>query len=987
MIFNLAPAWAASAMGIHVTGDADLPDGIHFRLAYSPLLGFPLHPVPVYRSFANSLQAVEIDWFDSRGHALPAAPLPVVPDNPITGYLNLDVNSERGLWLRIDVEPGSQVVVEILANRDVVATRNQPPYSFGGSHLSAVRVRGKGIVKGWAVSSRWSQEQERDPIQMLALPAPADGIAPLYVGVPDADNRAEKRVLQGIPRRFGRHEEFLGLAGPFSGSDELERIRILNERFKPLIGRAINPPTNVSADAVTLREVNGGERFDVNPYGQLATSSIDPVVARWLGFIGSDDPPIQDPERQAYVAHLVWAVQKSAGWQGPDRFVRVLERLPAPADPTKPETDATVAHVLQALAAVHRDGDLHDRLRNLPAGWEWRSLALPFVVARQAAPDVRAPQFAGTPTQVGWTPGTFGVTATFGAVIPLQPQPTSGFSLTRNGTTTVALNPTYHVHGARLGQRAAAIVLGNSANIATPVLTDRQIPAADAGHTNWQLAEMDAFGRWSDWTNAVVPAIDRPLPPAPVLQVRYAMPSGIGAGPLSGTFEIVVEVPDLAGLSPGGQPVQTLEFKMSWGNFARAVAPGNLTTIDIPGPELQPAETKSVTLSAVFVDLDGRRSPPSAPLARPIADPRPPVSVVIPRTLRLTGRRDANGLAHAELTWPTQAGQAGYRIFFASEAALRAALARPDLPAPDRPHAATLLAALKAVTTRADRAGLIVDQKDLFPRKAFELLTAEPVSGGRFVHALSGSLADVAFYRIVAVGSQGVECDFANSALAAVGVPDDRHSAVPILNSIPNRAGVVISIPAGPEPVAEYRIRRTRIGLSDPRSLRIVSTGNVPLPAAPGLPQSFEWLDAEQPEFVRVTYVAEVRYAREPGTAIDREWSGPSNPITWVSLPPSAPPVIPQGQISLQRVGQLATLRIVGVRPPDWDRIGATRLEAYRQLNDGTSELLADQNLPVGLPGQEVVLTDPNTLGVKEYHLVLVDPIGRASKSSVVSLL
>jgi hypothetical protein len=466
------------------------------------------------------------------------------------------------------------------------------------------------------------------------------------------------------------------------------------------------------------------------------------------------------------------------------------------------------------------------------------------------------------------------------------------------------------------------------------------------------------------------------------LQLRYKPPDPVGAGPLAGNFEITFEVPNNTGLSPGGQPIKSITLTASWGSFTQNVTPGTVATLNIAGPALLPAATATVTLSAVFVDIDGRQSPSSAPISRSIADPRPPVPVTISRTLNLTGRRDASGLAHVELSWPAQPGQAGYRIFYAGEAALRGALASSA----DQARASALIAALAAATTRADRAGLIIDQKDLFLRSSFELLTPQPVPVGRFLHSLSGSLSDVAFYRIVAVGSQGVECDFKSSGLAAVGVPDDRRPAPPVLAAVPDKAGVVIRVPPGPEPAAEYRIRRTRIGLADTRSLRVVASGMVP-PAAAGTPQMVQWLDTVQPDFVRVTYVAEVRYARESGTDRDREWSLPSNPTTWVSIPATTPEAIPAAQVTVNRNGASADIQVAGIRPVDLDLLALPRVEVYRELAGGTFELLQEQAVTPTPANTPIVFTDPNPAGVSQYNLVLIDPIERASPATSVPLV
>jgi hypothetical protein len=974
-------------MGIDARYDADTPDGIHFRIAYSPILGFPLHPVPVFRSWANEVRSATIDWYDSRGNRQPAGPVNVNPDNPVTGYLQLNP-SQRALWLRIDLAAGASVQVEPLAESAVgplvVATRSAAPFDFGGSHINRVRVRGSGQIVGATVVSDWSREQEQSPVDLLGLPSPADVVAPFYIGVPDANARAEKRVRAGTPKRFGRHEAHLSLPGPLLPADEVERTAAVRSRLAPLIQRAIDPPADRPPHMDAYEVVRDNQRFSVNPFGHLMTAAVDPGVARDLGLLGIDDPPVTNPERQAYVAFLVWAVHSRAGWHGQNRFERALDRLAAPADPNNPDGDAVVKRVLQALEPYGRDGDLRNRLLNLPAGWEWRAMALPFVVALKAMPDVPQPGFPGPPKAMEWTPGTHGAADTFGAFIPVQPRPSAAYALTRQGVQTVGLTPSYQVPGGRLGKRGAQIVIGLSTGLAESGLNDRAIPAADAGSAKWRLAEMDPFGQWSQWKDVPVPLISRPRPPVPALQVQYKAPEGGGAGPLAGTFTIVAEVPGNRGLPAGGQPIKELAITTNWTLFSQPVTPGTVATIQISGPPLTPAATATATFSAKFVDIDARESPPSAPVSRPIADPRPPVHVSFARNLNLTGHRDACGKAATELTWQVQPGQSGFRIFFATEAALRGALVDPQVVT-DRTRADALLAALAAATTRADRAGLIVDQRDLFPRDVFELLNSAPVTSGYFRHAVSGSLRDVLFYRIVAVGAQGVECDFASSGLAAVGVPDDRRPSAPVLSALPNQAGLRITAPPGPERVAEYRIRRTRIGLADQRAFQVMAVGAVPS-AGPGDPQTVDWSDSETPPFVRVTYLAEVRYAPEPGTDRGREWSQPSNPVTWIQMPQSAPSAVPANRIMVSRAGIGANVAITDIRPPDLDLIGPFILELYRRKTTGGVALLDRFELKPTPPGHPVEKFDPDATGVSAYELVLIDPLGRASPPTSVPL-
>src|SRR5262249_45985045 len=173
-----------------------------------------------------------------------------------------------------------EAVARTISGLSVVASRSQPPYAFGGSHLTTIRVHGSGSVAGWAVVAQWSREHQPDPVALLGLPAPADDVAPFYIGLPDADVEAEKRILSVPPRRFGRHEDFFGLAGPLTTSDELERARAVRDRLVPLIKRAINPPTNLPPHLVTLTEVINDQRFAVNPYSQLVTAATDPAIAR-----------------------------------------------------------------------------------------------------------------------------------------------------------------------------------------------------------------------------------------------------------------------------------------------------------------------------------------------------------------------------------------------------------------------------------------------------------------------------------------------------------------------------------------------------------------------------------------------------------------------------------------------------------------------------------------------------------------------------------
>ena len=330
----------------------------------------------------------------------------------------------------------------------------------------------------------------------------------------------------------------------------------------------------------------------------------------------------------------------------------------------------------------------------------------------------------------------------------------------------------------RTGERAPLVPRG--------LLTDGGVKAG--GGTRYRIRLADLFGRFGDAAEIDAPDPERPLPPAPALQVEVVLdgPEGDEPGRVSpGRVVVRVPVPPIRDVATGSLPIAGAQLTLDGRSEVVSVAPGDPAgtvmlehTFDLP--ELGQGETGESTLRATLID-GADRDGPSAETTVRFNDRRRPPTVVTGRGLIWTSRPGPSPEVELRLSWPA-AANTRYRAYVADATSLGlTGVTRADVA-----HAGT---------ERDAGAGLGT-------RDHFRLLSDEPMSadGGRvtMTELFPRSLHSVQFLRIVPVSDLGREAEFERCRVIPVAVPTDRRPPAPRVRATVDRdgSGATIAIEA-----------------------------------------------------------------------------------------------------------------------------------------------------------------------------------------------
>ncbi len=1059
----LSPSWAMSGQAVDAIGDPHLSKGFHYRVLTSPLLGLPVAPLVIGRiglgRGAKGYARYDVTWVDSHGTIL-STPFTVTPDNPVTGYLPLGatccwamIDGEAGRIVRplpgplqplvpsrielpvrgpVGIQTGLRPPLQLsapFALTGVVATplgdapvarRSRAPYHVYASHIERLVVSGSGTVR----SAAWLPAEAVDvfdPFRTAPLPI---GPGARYLGPANGLAFSLDRVKRGAPQRGGMHEHPT-LAGPsacppVSVADEVVRVAKLAAELEPHLDRLVNDTTAPPWELTAVEQVldAGGNNLGTSDrliLYDLLQAMVDPGLARWLGLLDVDEEAGWNDE--VVVAYIVQGLFR------PDWDAIAKAGLTATLDPsgifTRPDVAAKAVSSHAGQQAVDEPGKLGDG---------------PFFLARVVLAattgvplDSPANPALATPVAGPWLPTVPPVAVRELTMDIEQLVPGAGLASAiaqPSGATPVERNA-----GDTVGRRT--LIVANQAESATSptsgFLDDRGITEEDG---NWQLAQADWFGRWSGWSRTGFGPGVRPAPPRPTLTLTVippVVPDPAPTGPLAGKVRVEVSVPPLSGLPAGARLLDHLELTSSGGatpgTTAHPIAdptnPPETLVIEVAGPALAPTASGTVTVTALWRDVAGVASATSEPKTATLYDPRPPTPVVLPPTLTYTARPDSTGRARATLTWTPVAGQASFRVFVADETTLRAKLA--DIVAgragagdaglaPTTVQAQTLLNQLTAAGDDAPARGAVWDaSRTLLPRRWWLQLTGEPVPAPPsgpvvFSHDVSGSLAVLVLYRVVAVSAASVESDFATSPLLPRGVPnllvppEPTLAVTPVVDGAGNlQAELTITVPAGPTPAARYRLRRATT-TTDTLLMPIVGVGALPPRPSPDQPQvlvvgdtgnAVEGPRSALPAWVTYHWRVEVQGAPAPGGGPDGEWSSPSAPVSTLVLPPDPPVTVTDLTATRDAAGVH-----VRFRQPEPLAGGSTTgyaVDVYRQLPGAGLRLLASvpglAPPPTGRGTNpsaffDVVDADATVPAGTGYRVVVTDPIGRMSAPS-----
>jgi hypothetical protein len=1015
----LSPSWAFCGQAVDGVGDPHLSTGMHYRVLTHPSLGLPVLPLAIGRALlgqaAKGHTRTDVTWVDAQG-TIRNAPFTVTPDNPVTGYLPL---GRTCCWAalegrRSDAGPEPLRIEGMVATPlgdAPVAVRSRAPYHVYASHVERVVVRGNGVVTGFS----WLPASAVDKFEQFRTAPLPTGPGARYAGPPDGKDEGFKRVERGAPQRFGMHESPLAPAppgcDPLGHADEVDRVSALTGGPSDSLDKLIND-TSVPQDELRVTETviadTGGSlgTSDRLLLMDLIQGAVDPGIARWLGFLDVDEQKAPD-HVMAYVVDALFVPD----WKALDE---------AGLTPTLP-SGAVVKDGAQAVRDIaDRAPDLRQYADQVgKMNGPFLSLRIVLAATEGVPLDSPATPALGVPVPGDWlpSPAPAAIREITVAVDRLVPAAGIASAIAQpSGDKPRERNPE------RPTKRRLMLTArpDTTATTATRgVLADRQVDEQDG---LWQVAQADWFGRWSGWAREPIAAAARPRPPRPVFTLTSrppVVPVPAPTGTLAGTVRIEVSVPPVAGLPSGGRLLNALRLTVTRSGsgpvqtvhpLPNPAAPAEVLVVEVAGPTLLPTATGTAMVTAAWLDSAGVASDTSEPKVATLHDPRAPVAVVIPPALAYTARPDATGRARATLTWTPTAGQASFRVFFADETTLRAKLrdvaagvvADGDAgQAPTVPQAQALLDALDAAADAPARGAVWDAARARLPRRWWRQLTAEPVpalSSGpvTFTHDVSGSLAVLALFRVVAVSAASVESDFRTSPLLPRGVPNLLVPPVPALAVMPVTDGsgtlqarLTVTVPAGPTPAVRYRLRRAT-ATSDTMLMPAVAEGVVPpRPAGDPAPQVLAVVDPSLTAWSRYTWRVEVQGAPAPGGGPTGEWSSPSAAVTAAVMPPNPPG--PVQNVSVTRDGTGVHVRFSHPEPLAAGGTTGYTVDVYRQLAGSSLRLLRS------VPGQapppagrgantaglfDIVDGDAGAVAGTVYRVVITDPLGRSSPPS-----
>jgi hypothetical protein len=1018
----LAPNWALSAQAIDVEESPILQarPGIHLRVLPGMALGLPIAPLKVWRFSPGQIGRVarrldRVAWTGPDGRPLPqefeladagtaTAWLPTVPGSPVI-WAGVVMEAE-------DEKARLEALVSGLHGAGAVASTTRNPWQVAATGIDRLVLSGEGLVKQvWLVWAPPPPEklEERPP---LALPIPRGR---RYEGIPDALAEAERRVLEGAPRRVGLHDQ-PGAEDPEScreagEGEELERVEFLwgaqvGEMVTAVVESEV-PPRRLRLQPRPLEGpvVPGGATLQLPPLAGTMQAALDPGVGRFLGLATRDEKP---PESEA--ADLVIYYVQGAWAYEIETAMRPLQALPEIAAPVLP----TVARP----EWVEAEG--------IPVVDFWTVAAV--VIGTENSPP-RAPAVTAA-EDLGWTAEP-PPAATCRVVLGLDGLcPGAAVALAREPKPT-PLNPRLADLPGGGPNRAVPIVCGvPAANDVAPGATgpgqgevhDRRAPAEGA---RYRVAQADWFGRWSGWSEGKIGPGIRPPAPIPVLDATFVPPPSPGG---EGTLEVRCQQPRDVGLAPGTLPLvalrvrakvddgppRTVEVAADRGGVPEGQdSPPLIATIKVPG--LGPAEKRALSARGCWLHDEEEEpgeaswSPPAGALA---SDPRAPLALQLPNTLFYASRPDALGRSRVRLRWQAERPPTEYRVYHSDETTLLRHLAvLRDNPAKfGQSRADEAKATLQELAQQQggpDRAAVFQRHNRLLDRSCFELVTARPLrrSGDdewlSHEHELSGSLAVLAFYRVVPVSALGAEAKFTDCTLLPRGVPNTPAPPAPSLSAEidpadPARVRLEVSVPAGASAPVALRLRRSRKGGEDPLAMPIVAD------ATPGSWEPAELFDAGAGPWggpVRFvpwstyTWRAEVQGGQEPGSEVPGAWGKPSAPVSLRIVPPGPPAAPAPGTATPKAIG--VSVGFSAPEPLDGGSAGSFAIELYRRLPSGP-QMPGAKSGPVGefdpaairqADGSYLAFDPAQPPQGTVYLVQIVDPLGRRGPRTEVATL
>lgn len=842
---------SALAFAVQPGSDKDLREGTHLRVFAGLGPSFPIGPL-VVRGFSTRGDQRSCAFFAQDSQGQPAGS-EFGPDGFLEVTLLLD-EPENLTTSSIEIDEG-MAAIQAAALLDqsgrVIGMRDQGPFVFSGPTYHKLRIWGAGTLNviQRLMPNIMAVELQADRESILTtLALPIAGEFPWYLGIQNRDDGLV-RVERGAPQRFNPMDRPFGDLEGLSPGDELDRVvnslasLHVDGDVDALIERLVSAPEPPWLQQERMQNLGSTptgrpQHADIGRLGTLQLAAADPGIARYLGFADRiDDLP--GNRWSTLTIFGLFAVSLAD-------FRRHGLDLSA-IDGHTPDNHLVSAYAENLRAATGADlGGAVQEVANraLATGCIIAPLAVTLDPVSQWLPPVV------TPPQVfekRWQ-GISGLAPSsepshlYRASFAFEGLPlVSQCGLARNeGGKWVSRNERL----AGLEHRAVPGIFGSEANTTlrltelkadnaslkpAALLADHSIDAS-AGSTEFAVWASDVFGRFPEQVDPFpVEPPPRPQPPVPVLRFNFERrPGVIPPGTPAGVVKIRIAVPEpLPQAEPfaaalvarlGSATVVPRLDDLPAGSFNIAAIqlgieelgddPIDASTPGIREHELVvPAVADEVTRLNVlgrYIDTEGNEST-IASAGFEVRNFRAPVLLKTGRGLFWSSEPGPGPEVQVKLRWNAPEGSR-HRVYLADQAAMQITAA--DLA--DDPQDATSrgLVAVRG----ADREGI---------KKHFRLLTDPPLiaQGGVVTLAtqLPRSLETVQFLRVVPLGSDGEEADFAKCGIVAVAVPESRRPAPPRLDALPPDAETgAVQFTVIAEAVDQVVLERDEPGLFHP---------------------------------------------------------------------------------------------------------------------------------------------------------------------------
>mgnify|MGYP001627776972 CR=1 FL=1 len=1050
--------------------DSHARAGAHLKIAQHPLLGLPVTPFVIERADVTDKDMARLNFRDAalfrdQNGVVRVPPFSIAQGEEITINLPTSPNIQA-IWAEIimdpagDNEPRARAYLRSVAGEDAyLGQRSGMPLAFTGAGIVRLVLRGVGTVVGlrW-LNAADKQKLDYRVVDVLNLPH-AGG--PRYAALTNWGNLCDHRRDTQTPKRRPMQDTngapARAAAPVHNTSEEKERIEaFFSELSAPLNDLITAAPPQL--DQVMLRELldadgnniseDGSGEIRIRSLGLFLQAQAEPGMASYCGYKTLDRDKLDSSNHRLSLYRLTAVFQNPANGvleQARERgevFADLIEAARQGSELLPPQQLAELWNNLAGSFLIKRKITAKFELerRNCMA------LGGVAVADHRAVLQPMARPALDKPEHQHWLPtdeedprrvvetGVRDLVAG-SAIAATRRQPVSSAQYFPQNSEVVDGG----------GKVWRALILPNipqAGGFATPVppagLPDAFISDSYVGPDEFRLyaAQMDRFGRYSDWVNVQGDKGPRPKPPRPVVQGNYRQPD-VASGSHRGRVTATVPMPDAATLAPGSYPLShaRLTVTVDGAAFGAPVDLPVTTLVSIyvdgntppqppatpeddrwavqtqfDGPVLAALASKKMEITAVWIDTEGQVSTLSEPLRLTMTDPYPPAQLSPIDTLLYAARPDATGKSWVERSLPKPASGTAYAVYYTDENRLRDHLNNLGTPA-----ALSVVATLESETDPVQRAVALEANEALFPGFLFERLkgvTQEIDSAGNmeFRHALSGSLKLLSGYKVVTEATAtAARPDLETVQTVFYGVPNSEPPSQPVITArqVAGTGGepdlvveLTITHRPGVTEARSARLRRTRSGVVDPIRNPVIGTAIFgPVDPDTGL-QTATYRDtgsaliapaARLSPFIKYAWLAEAQGAPEPGSTtpsgdpMGARWSKPSAPVTLDVVPDTAPAAPLFNARSGSTVaggiqGLEMTFDAAGDLVPT--SLGPWVVAVDRRLPDQAMTRITERAAGAGTsftiagdPDDATFITPTGTL----FRLRLIDPLGRQS--------